>query len=457
MSLFGKDEIVVIRRCPYTRESLGVVHMEPKLIAELAGMVQLKDEWAFTMRGRRKGLETWVHKFEVPKQVRGPASVHLDKDTNCGAQAFDGSDDLDIVGVIHSHHTMGAFFSGTDESELNPNFPLSIVIAQGTQILGFSYKAEGRYPLPCGSLGIIAYKIQPTVGDWPWPVTPIFENDGKTDWGDCKKVTKTEVETYWLEEKSECGISLKFPKANVFGTSQEMLPELHKNSTVEIPVNRNLPAVYQPKGGFDEKKFQGYGSQYGYGLEGYYEGWAAYNWPEDNKSQYKGSKLTDVSERWDYMNHYKCPKCKLEWSDVGHVNETSFCEKCIDFAEIKPHASSKREERAETIPYYCAACRDEGEYKGNKEGFKKELCPRCGNATLIADSLTPVSQQSALTEYRICTNCGDDGQYYSCTKEFEMCPECKQYTLIAPSKQEQINLLKKSKNNVVKFFHIGEN
>ena len=37
--------------------------------------------------------------------------------------------EANVVGVIHSHHTMGAFFSGTDDAYINQNHDISIVVS----------------------------------------------------------------------------------------------------------------------------------------------------------------------------------------------------------------------------------------------------------------------------------------------------------------------------------------
>ena len=37
----------------------------------------------------------------------------------------------DCIGVIHSHHSMGAFHSGTDQSYVDKNFPVSVTVARG--------------------------------------------------------------------------------------------------------------------------------------------------------------------------------------------------------------------------------------------------------------------------------------------------------------------------------------
>lgn len=51
---------------------------------------------------------------------------------------YDWNEGRSIVGVIHSHHNMGAFFSGTDDEYINQNHDVSIVVStrQGAEIKG---------------------------------------------------------------------------------------------------------------------------------------------------------------------------------------------------------------------------------------------------------------------------------------------------------------------------------
>ena len=51
-----------------------------------------------------------------------------------------------IIGVIHSHHTMGAFFSGTDDAYINQNHDVSIVVATAK---GREIKSQIRVKTPC--------------------------------------------------------------------------------------------------------------------------------------------------------------------------------------------------------------------------------------------------------------------------------------------------------------------
>ena len=53
-----------------------------------------------------------------------------------------------IIGVIHSHHTMGAFFSGTDDAYINQNHDVSIVVSTHR---GSPIKGQVRMKTLCGS------------------------------------------------------------------------------------------------------------------------------------------------------------------------------------------------------------------------------------------------------------------------------------------------------------------
>jgi hypothetical protein len=75
-------------------------------------------------------------------------------------------DGKSICGVIHSHHSMGAFFSGTDDAYINQNHDVSIVVATAK---GREIKSQVRVKAPCGAYILsenITYSINyPTVLD----------------------------------------------------------------------------------------------------------------------------------------------------------------------------------------------------------------------------------------------------------------------------------------------------
>ena len=161
--------IKVVHKCPHTDAATGVMHMNHKVLGILAGAVWDKNEWMAFLIGVRSpdGLSVMVTDLRIPLQRRGHGMCETVNEEPLAP---------DVVGVVHSHHTMGAFFSQTDDTKLNPRFPTSIVVSQPKhnskaehELLGFCYKAEGRVPLPCGTPGIIEFTVQPApfVKDWP--------------------------------------------------------------------------------------------------------------------------------------------------------------------------------------------------------------------------------------------------------------------------------------------------
>lgn len=183
-------QLPVVKNCPVTRGSIGRISIPPALLGEIAGATQTERdcEWLILLKGERSegGLDVRVTGIEVPaRQSRTGGDVDLPQMDLPG----------DVVGVLHSHHTLGlgAMFSGTDLTELNPRFGVSIVVSAlleevESQLLGFSYSAEGRVTLPCGNLGVVQFKIEPQdVKVWPYPVEPsmdVYIGD-KGGRGDC--------------------------------------------------------------------------------------------------------------------------------------------------------------------------------------------------------------------------------------------------------------------------------
>jgi proteasome lid subunit RPN8/RPN11 len=405
-----------IKKCPYARGALGVVHIPPELIAELAGLVHDDLEWAVLLHGRREGLETWVERFSVPQQQRTGTSVDIAE----GEQEDDWMDSNrkdETVGILHSHAKMGAFMSTTDVTKLNPRYPLSIVIAQGVQKLGFSYLAEGRVQLPCGSRGIIQYEIQPTAGDWPeeWKFASVMETDGKDDdFGDCKKVTKTKssvINKYWIDvtNTAECGLgdTVRLPVADCFGKTTNLKSEIDKNST--IAAHTFLPAVYRGKNGQtgnqvgnQKKPGGGWGGgkrqDLSWNVPGYdetdverymLEHDSPDNWSDDPLKVNKAAlKLVDVSGRFDYFNDYKCPKCKSEWRDSGTAGEESLCDVCTSFDLITPFNSIRRDlvekptgmKLEDETQLWCSKCTEGFVVTQVQPTGEHPLCPSCRGA-----------------------------------------------------------------------------
>jgi len=214
-------KIKPVKGCPYTKGN-GLIHMPPWLIAELAGAVKDRDEWAIVFKGQRLegGKLVVIEDYFIPPQTRTGGSVTIGEVVMTP----------DIVGVAHSHHKMGAFFSATDDTQLNPRFPISIVVADKKNFyLGFDYKAEGKFTLPCGSQGQMKFLIQPAELDENGvsrPVGPVLasvESDPVgNDLSDCNQFTELEGDQYQAGWLGKCGIKQEGLRVAAFGVGDTL-------------------------------------------------------------------------------------------------------------------------------------------------------------------------------------------------------------------------------------------
>jgi len=99
-------------------------------------------EWLAYLTGKDLTVDDMV----VPKQVATSTSV---SNIQYPAELKDK-----IIGVIHSHHSMGAFFSGTDHDYINGNHDISIVVSRN------DIKAQVRWDTPCGGKIIVPAKVK---------------------------------------------------------------------------------------------------------------------------------------------------------------------------------------------------------------------------------------------------------------------------------------------------------
>ena len=92
-------------------------------------------EWLGYLVGKINGTKHFVEDMIIPEQEVSAASVKVlgDPPPNC-------------IGTAHSHHSMGAFTSGTDEEHLVGNHPVCMVVSDTKTI------AKVRLDTPCGRL-----------------------------------------------------------------------------------------------------------------------------------------------------------------------------------------------------------------------------------------------------------------------------------------------------------------
>lgn len=259
--LFKQNEAIkVVSSCPVVKASKGVMEFPPELVAAIAGAVLDKIEWMVLLLGERSedGFQVKVTGFRVPQQRRTSNDVSMTEPMEADGSTIGE----DVVGVLHSHHSLGAFFSHTDNTELNPQFKSSIVVSQGsTTALGFKYKAEGKVVLPCGSVGKVDFQL--VITGTRWTAEVVREHDGKGGFGDCEHVTESVEKTddELVESKTTA-----FDCALIDGTMQPL----------QSVIRKEKPRVFGVVGGeqlLDEirKMTTGYSYQSGhYGQQGGY-------------------------------------------------------------------------------------------------------------------------------------------------------------------------------------------
>lgn len=240
---------VVVKNCPVTRASRGVVRIAPGVLAELAGTLEDEKglEWAVLLHGSKSddGLEVEVTSISVPAQERHGTEVDVADESGRAQQP------KDCMGVLHSHHSMGAFFSTTDRTKLNPRYGLSIVISSNIKTdedawLGFSYQAEGKVILPCGTSGLVPFGLLP-LGVEDWPVVHEVElgvDEANKSFGDCSELMVAQQGTKYtqfLKGVCERTVVEERKRVAIFGTGHGV--------TKLLPAPRKYEPVV-PSGGY---------------------------------------------------------------------------------------------------------------------------------------------------------------------------------------------------------------
>lgn len=112
-------------------------------------------EWLAYLVGKVDHAEhrVTVEDLVIPRQTVSAAQVN--------SVEYSWDEGLPIIGVIHSHHTMGAFFSGTDDAYINQNHDVSIVVSTNPNS---PIKGQVRMKIPCGSY-VLAEDVTFSVGN----------------------------------------------------------------------------------------------------------------------------------------------------------------------------------------------------------------------------------------------------------------------------------------------------
>lgn len=131
-----KTEIKFVTKCDFHDEESGVIFMPIDVHTKIMAMTDAmgSTEWLGYLVGVEKGGAYTIFDLNVPEQEVTGASVDVI-----------GTTPEKVIGTIHSHHNMGAFFSGTDDEFIGSNHDVMIVVGSD------EYKARIRRKLPCGA------------------------------------------------------------------------------------------------------------------------------------------------------------------------------------------------------------------------------------------------------------------------------------------------------------------
>lgn len=220
------SSIETVYGCPIAKLTRGTLVIPPAIISAIVGATRDSHEWLALFRGytEQDGLVGIVEELLVPGgQKRTGSTCSIDE------KLMAPEDRVGIIGVVHSHHSMSAKFSGTDlgVGGLCRQYPISLVVGSSmpytkgdeydeAEMLGISYQLVIRHRAACGAYLKSPGKIVPAgYDDWPFGITPEevpvgthgwYEFDVK-DLEDCQRYQEGEGSTrYKIQRQANCGV-----------------------------------------------------------------------------------------------------------------------------------------------------------------------------------------------------------------------------------------------------------
>ena len=121
------------------------VYIKPKVISKISFLMReyKSDEWAVDLIGKIKDGDFYIKDIYIFKQEVDALRVERKEEQH-----------RKTIGVLHSHHTMGAFHSGTDDKYANQNHSLAgvVSVSKHDEGLPFTLTFTARTKTPCGKL-----------------------------------------------------------------------------------------------------------------------------------------------------------------------------------------------------------------------------------------------------------------------------------------------------------------
>lgn len=130
---------VETKECIHAEDIEIEIMMNPTMYQSLIHLsAEINTEWLGYFKGTREQVDDTI--------TYRPTSIVFPKQEVSGSMCSPTEETHDTLGIIHSHHSMGAFFSGQDDANVNMNNDFSIVVSNGEM------KAVSKVKLPCGAV-----------------------------------------------------------------------------------------------------------------------------------------------------------------------------------------------------------------------------------------------------------------------------------------------------------------
>jgi len=139
-------DLDIVEECGKACTNGAIIWVKPLAKVKIDALMEeyKSREWLAYLLGDKES--NTVEDIYIPEQVATAARVD---DVECGE-----FNDMPVIGVIHSHHSMGTGFSHTDHTYINQNHDISLVVSH-TGIDG-----QIRHKVPCGALKISEIKVR---------------------------------------------------------------------------------------------------------------------------------------------------------------------------------------------------------------------------------------------------------------------------------------------------------
>jgi hypothetical protein len=136
--------------CSLVKEPTVFIEDKARRKVELLMKEYPHQEWLAYLVGDEEEDKMFVHDISVPPHAYAQGAC---------AEAEPFNVPKNCLGVIHSHHAMGAFHSGTDQDYVDKNYPVSVTVARNKDNV-LSFDADSWRQTPCGRFLTVSCRVK---------------------------------------------------------------------------------------------------------------------------------------------------------------------------------------------------------------------------------------------------------------------------------------------------------